>query len=467
MRQGREWIGRCGKAAVLTFSTALGATVATAAVAGAAEAPLLVEIEPNALLVRGSEARLTVEVRGVPEGERVWLAVARDCDRDGHPERPTAPDGACPALLARESEPASRKGLVQDRLSAKELAGFPEEEALWLRVTRHRDDVAAKEADAPPPNTPPPNTPPPVAGMARFALVSDPCTAWSTLVDTFLGGTCSPGLRQALRRHRGPAGFVDRTFEVRRASVEIGADGSATVGESVVVAGTRGATGAAWESDGTLLVTRAATLDANGAPLAGGAPAELVRLRLGGEAPPERLWAPPEGGAANGGTVPAAPLALGCGRVAFAIQTQHGEPPPGEAAARVVRLDGRKIDAEVAVPYRVHQLLASADNGRRVLALSLGVGANRPTFLEIDFKTGGFEIVGYDHALYHAAMRSPGAAVSAVAFEDNSGHHGWEIVLVGADGEVVGDVARREGEDLLPAWRGDGGELLWLAEVGR
>jgi hypothetical protein len=414
----------------------------------AAETPLQVEIEPNAIvpLGPGRPPRLTIDVQGVPEGGTVWLAVVRDCDGNGQPERPADARETCPALIERESVSASRHRRVQDHLNAESLNELPRGEVLWLRVTRSRDTAIA---------------PSPVAALIRFALVENACALWPTVIATFFGGKCSPGLLQALRRHRGPSGLDERTFEVRFASVGLSPNHSVVLGPSLAVEGTRDATGAAWESTDSLLVTRGKS--APGRTMRPSA-AELARVRLGAEKTThEQLWTPPDGNL----LVPAAPLPLDRGQVAFAIQSQVGEPAPGKPAARIVRWNGSRIDAEVEVPFRIHQMMAYANGGQRVLALSLGTDANRPVFLDVDFASRTFEIIGYDNVLYQAAQRSPTSGVSAIAFEDNSGKNGWEILLVGEDGQWIGDIARGTGDELLPAWRADSKALLWLAEVDR
>lgn len=392
--------------------------------------PLRVEVEPNALQVsdQGKLAPMTIEVRGVEPGHSVRIEVLRDVD--GVPRRESPVD-------AWESLAADAQGVVRDKLDfeAKDWE-LPKNAGLWLRVSRSPDD--------------------PGAGLALFGLVENPCTLWPTLVDAFLGGECDPGLVQALRWHRGPAGLEDVTFEVRRLALT-GPDGEEP--ETVQVPSTLGATGVAWDGDDALVVTRAPTSrDKGGADVVAG----LYRIPLDGE--PRLLWKPEDA------LMPAAPFVLGCGRIAFVRQALTGEPQEDQDAA--VHLSiwdyGTVVDV-LTLPYRIHQILASDAGGHRLLALTLGVRSNRPQLLVLRLgEKPSVEVVGYHHALYQAALRAPGGDVSAIAFEDNSGRWGWDVVLVDRSGEWVRDLVRRKKkDDLMPVWRPDGKEIAYLAEVSR
>ncbi len=396
---------------------------------------LHLEIEPNALQKtrNGKLLPMTLEVRGLDVDEIVRIEVLRDSSGVANP------------IYAWDSSPADAKGHVRDKLDfeAKDW-DLPENVGLWLRVSRKKDET---DAD-----------------LALFGLVRNPCTLWPTLVDTFFSGKCDPGLLQALRRHKGPAGLEDSTFEVRRLELTSLTDNEP---EATTVPSTTGATGVAWADDATLLVTRApAAREKAGADIGPG----LYRIPLDGK--PQLLWKPDDE------LSPAAPLALGDGRIAFVRQSLTGEPLEDENAVVFLSLWDHgvvKLDA-LSLPYRIHQLLASADGGRRILALTLGIRSNRPLFLLVDLGDAetppSVKVEGYHHVLYHAAMRAPtggrAAGLSAIAFEDNSGRWGWDLVLVGRDGQWVRDLVRRKRkDDLMPAWRPDGKELAFLAELSR
>lgn len=390
--------------------------------------PAWVEIEPNAIQLRDQPMR--IEVGGVPRGERALLVVLKDCDGDGRPE--DTPE--CPPILERLSPEADRRNTITDELV---LADLPAEEGpysgigLWLRVTR----PGATQAR-----------------WARFGYVQNPCSLWSTIKDSFFGGDCNPGLSQALRQHRGPSTLEDTTFEVRLIDP--------TKAEAVPrpVEGTRGATGVAWDGPGTLLVTVAPTAGAEGEEDT--PPPGLYRFDLEGEAP-TRLWSPADT------YWPTAPYALSGDRVAFARQ-RLGVHDDGQPTAYLSVLGpAGEILADHPVHRKIHQIVGQSSEGGSILALTLGEADNRPAFLRIDLASGEIHYVGYHHALYHAAMRSPSGDQAVIAFENTYGDYGWDLVLVDDRGQFLHEVQGKEGHDVLPKWRVGGGELAYLAEVRR
>lgn len=391
--------------------------------------PSRLEIEPNA--IQTTDRVMTIEIGGVPNGQRVRLQVLQDCDGDTEPD--LKGKGKCKSpLLERDSAAANNRNVVHDRLDfEQEAADLPRDIGLWLRVS-----AAGSQQGL----------------VARFGvLMGDPCLLWKTLVDAFFGGVCDPDLKQALRRHRGPAGLENMTFEVRRIALGGPKDEQP---EAIPVPSTRGATGVAWLDAETLAVTVAPTVEAEEEEIRPG----LYRVPLtGGE--PRLLWEPSDA------RMPTAPLALPSGGIAFARQ-RHGK-GDGPAAYLSWWRDG-ELDEGVALEYRVHQLVGADEAGTRVLALTLGAESNRPGFLAIDLEQRSVEHSGYHHGLYHAAQRSPAGLDSAIALEDNAGQYGWDIVLVDRKGKWTRDLqVRRTVHDLLPAWRCDGAELAFLAEVWR
>ncbi len=390
--------------------------------------PSRLAIEPNAIL-RGGRP-LEIEVEGIAEDGRARIWVVRDCDQDGRPD--DGPD--CPRVPEQESEPADRRGVVRHRLDFRRLdAELPEGVSLWLRAARPGSEQFRQ---------------------AMFGFVDDECSLFGTLAAVFLGGDCDPGLVQVLRQHREPSDLANAVFEVSRLDA---GDSSA---EPLAVAGTRGASGVAWLDSRTLLVTAAGVADEDSLEVG------LYRLPLASGAEPEWLWSPVEG--ASDGAV--APLALAGGRVAFVRQ---GSGPQRAGAGldvawlTVLRLDGRAVEHRVALPYKVHQLLAASRDGASVLALSLGVADNQPVLLNVSLEDGVEpEVVGFANALYQSAMREPGGERAVVAFENTFASQGWQLVL--AEGSrLTRDLVKRDGHhDLAPAWRPSGGEIAYLAQVG-
>lgn len=406
----------------------IAAVAAPAPLAGdAPRSPAWVEIEPNA--IQRPEQPMRIEVGGLSRGETVRLAVLQDCDGDGRPDD----DESCPLLLERASAEADARGVVSDEILYADLEAGPgtsaENRGLWLRV-RRPGGVQAR--------------------WARFGYVEDPCSLWSTVVDTFLGGECNPGLTQALRQHRGPSTLEDVTFEVRWIDVE------SAEARPRQVSGSRGATGVAWEDPETLLVTIAPTAGVD--PGEETLPPGLYRFGLDGGAP-TRLWHPADA------YWPTAPHPLPGERIAFVRQRfgihDDGRPP---AYLSVLAPDGEVV-ADHPLHRKIHQVLAHDLEGEAVLALTLGEAENRPAFLRIVLTTGEVHPVGYHHALYHAALRSPSGDRAVVAFENTYADYGWDLVLVDEDGGLVREIRTRKGHDLLPAWRPTGGELAYLGEI--
>lgn len=387
--------------------------------------PAWVEVDPNAIEEAGQP--MQINVGGIPQGQTVTLQILQDCNGDHRPD--LQGQGGCKSpLYARDSSKADSRNRVEDYLdfAALEKSGtpLPRNRALWLRASRPGSRQGV---------------------LSLFGLVDDPCTLWQATLEVFHLGACSrSAVAQALRRHRGPLGFEAKTFEVSRLD-------PAGDAPPVAIAGTRGATGVAWLDAQTLVVTATE----------GGS--KLLRVPLHGE--PTVLWKDP----APGGLSPAAPLALPGGKIAFVRQR-----PPGQEAAEgrpeaVLSLwAGGKVDPahDVVLPFRIQQLLKSSPDGRQILALSLGIGENLPSFLQIDLAERTVQSLGYSNTLYQVAFRSPKTGVSVVSFEDVSTDQGWDLVLVDDKGHFLKDLqARKKKDDILPVWQPDGKSIAYLAEV--
>jgi hypothetical protein len=403
----------------------LGAALLTAAVpAPDPGPPAWVEVDPNAIQIAGQPMR--IDIGGIPQGQTVTLQVLQDCNSDHRPDLRGQGDCKSP-LYARDSRRAGARNRVEDFLDFKALeqsgASLPRNRALWLRASRPGSRQGV---------------------LTLFGLVDDPCTLWQATLEVFRLGACrKSAIPQALRRHRGPLGFEEKTFEVRRLD-------PAGDAPPIVVAGTRGATGVAWQDPRTLVVTAA------------GAGSKLLRVPLEGE--PAVLWQDP----APDGLAAAAPLGLPGGRIAFVRQRPSGQESTAGRPVAFLHLwaDGRIDPAlDVVLPFRVQQLLASSPDGRQILALSLGIGENLPSFLQIDLAERTVQNLGYSLALYQAAFRSPGTGAAVVSFEDVATNQGWDLVLADDNGRLVKDLQARKQDDILPVWQPDGKSLAYLAEV--
>ena len=389
------------------------------------------EIDPNA--IQDPSRPMTIKVDGIPKGNIVHFQILRDCDRDYEPE--LSPLGGCqsPVIPGWDVKAGDNNDVTYEfdfKVPAHSV--LPEEIPLWVHASRRGSSSGT---------------------YVRFSLTKNPCSLWQDISGSFFGGKCSLGLVQALRRHLGPPGFEGITFEVRRL------DPSSTSLISIPVAGTRGATGVSWLDTKTLVV--AVARDAGTSLLARSA---LLRIPIDGGAP-SVLWALP----GTDSREPTAPFRLPDGRIAFVLQEPGEALDGGDNPALLSLWKDGKVDAatDVVLPYKVHQILASDSTGQSLLALSLGVGANRPVILNIDLQTRTVTPVGFHDVLYQSALRSPSGKTSVIAFEDNSGQTGWDLVLVDGEGKLLEDLQTRPQDDLLPAWRPDGGEIAFLAEVGR
>ncbi len=415
--------------------------------------PPRVELKPNALQ-RMRDCKLPVmdvEVRGITPGQPVHIEILRDCNADRRPDLKSDTDCCKSPIASWDSEPANDLGQVRAEIDFATRKGtLPENVGLWVRVTRIPNDG--------------------LADLAPFGLLQNPCDLWTSLVDTFFGGDCDPGLTRALWPHRGPDDLEAVIFEVRRLKMDP-VPGAAELPETLEVPGTLGATGVAWMDNATLIVTRGSSPSEGFSVIGQEKPvaAGLYRIPLGGE--PALLWR-----SEAGDVLPTAPLALPGGRIAFVRQSLAPEPletvghdAPTTAILSIWK-DGSLEPREVPLPYHIQQLLKADDDGRQILALTLGFRSSRPLFLHIDLRGAepSVEAVGYDHSLYLAALRAPGGQVSVIAIDDVSGRFGWDLSLIRPGDEIPQHLVHRKGRhDLMPAWRPDGKELAYLAEVSR
>ena len=399
----------------LALSLLALATPASPALAGR------IWLDPNSRVPPGQPLVVTIE--GLHSGQKALISVQENCGTGG-PKR----SQACPALWGPE-ESAARGQTVEllHTIAAERLATLPKDRALWVVV----------EAE----------------GWLRPAIsqfhLRDPCDAWRTLIESFTGGPCDLAVRQVLSNlTRSVPVLAGSIFEVQRLALD---------GQLTTVAGTRGATGVAWLSASSLLVTSAGGEDNLRAGL------HRIDLESGTR---ETLWQP-----AEGEQPPAAPLALPDGRVAFVQQAlgpqRLGDPDP--AGELIIWQDGQ-TKQHLPLPYKVHQLLRSDPQGGKLIALSLGRDDAGPILLSINLVAPAgvnpVEILGFDNRLYQTLMREPtaGSSRAVVAFEEVRSAT-WRIGVAQGSEYVKDLVAVPERQALAPAWRPGGGEIAFLVEV--
>jgi hypothetical protein len=380
--------------------------------------PRGLEVIPNA--IQDPAHPMTIRVAGIPRGESVHLQVLQDCDSDNRPDlQGTA---ACKNPLHEwDSPPAGTEG-VSDLLNFQALLSqgkeFPADRKLWLRASRKGSDQSL---------------------YALFGLVKDPCSLWQSLLDTFRRSSCRVGLLQALLRHRSVARRVGGDlYEVRYLDV------TTKPFRPMTIPGTQGATGLSWLDDRTLLVTIA--------PATG--PSRLLRVPLSG-GKTEVLWQTPAGDS----DFATAPLALAGGRVAFVRHSRGASTAVLSVWEKGTVNPARNLE----LPVSIHQLVATDPEGKEILALTLGAEENQPAFLRIGMAAHSVENLGFHPAIFS----SPKGDRAIVAFEDNSGQQGWDLVLVDPEGRLLEEVQARPEDDLLPAWQPGGSRVAFLAEVDR
>jgi hypothetical protein len=380
--------------------------------------PVDLEVEPNA--IQDLAKPMVIRVK-VPRGESIHFQVLQDCNADDRPDLEGTASCVNP-LYEWDSPPADAQG-VKDRLDFQALSakdrGLPEDRQLWLRASRKGSSQAL---------------------YALFGLVREPCSLWRSLLATFQRGSCRLGPVQGLLRHRGASDWKDGRYEVRRLDPEGKPLRPMTVG------GTQDATGLAWLDNKTLLVTVEPSVGH----------ARLLRVPISGDGT-EILWE-----ASYGDTrFVTAPLALPGGRIVFVRQERSA------SSSLLSVWENGKIDPDrdLVLPGSIHQLVASDPKGREILALTLGTEENQPAFLRIDLAARSVENLGFHPTLYQAVFNSPKGDSAILAFEDNSGQAGWDLVLVSASGKLLKRVQSRPEDDLLPAWQPNGGEVAFLAEI--
>ncbi len=380
--------------------------------------PVGLEIEPNAIQDPAKPMAIRAKI---PLGESIHFQVLQDCSGDGRPDLQERA-GCVNPLYEWDSAPADAKG-VSDRLDFQALSAkgrpLPEGRQLWLRASRKGSSQAL---------------------YALFGLVKEPCSLWQSLLATFQRSPCRLGLVQGLLRHRGATAWKDGRYEVQRV------DPGAKLLRPMTIGGTQGATGLAWLDNQTLLVTVMPSVGH----------ARLLRVPVSGGCT-EILWEAPCGDT----RFVTAPIALPGGRIAFVRQE-------GSASSSLLSVwEKGKIDPDrdLVLPGSIHQLVAADPKGREILALTLGTEENQPAFLRIDLVARSVENLGFHPALYQAVFSSPQGDSSIIAFEDNSGQAGWDLVLVNAAGKLDKKVQSRPEDDLLPAWQPNGSGLAFLAEI--
>lgn len=388
------------------------------------EAALWVSVDPNAVATRSDGMRAIVMWPEATAELDIELRILADCTGDGSPDdRDEACQGRGRAVL-RAWRGRLKGGRYDERLS---LAGLPEGAKLWLRATVR--DPAAESPERPRGE--------PLLGQddAMFFIARDRCTVWRTVLDLFGRGGCRVGVLDAMEDLLGASPErPDVVLEARRLA-------PSAAGTPRVVPESRGATGVAWDGNDVLV-----TLGRGPRTVAG-----LYRVREG--AARALLWA------AEPGVTPMAPYALGEGRVLLALEAD--EIGNTGIVSWLGTVTSGKMGPRVGLRRSVHQILAV--QGERVLLLSRWQG--RPMIVMVELNTGAETRLGKDGVLLDALMRSPVSGVTVWADLDRANVTGWDLWLLESGGQTARPLLQRPQHDLMPSWRGDGKEIVYLGQV--
>lgn len=206
------------------------------------------------------------------------------------------------------------------------------------------------------------------------------------------------------------------------------------------VPGTRGATGAAWDGPNAVLVTLGARSAEPG----------LYRIDLA-TLVRTPLYKPIRD------TELVAPLALPSSRDRTSAVVEERE-----GVSTLLVLSGGKVQRNIPLGASVHQLLRSDPSGQEVLGVRRGLTGVELFTVAL---TTGLEITGGDAPLLLAFMRASSDGLGVLDYEDVATADGWELLLIDQGGKPLRELLVGPGHDLLPSWRNDGGELLYLGQI--
>jgi hypothetical protein len=372
--------------------------------------PRGLRITPNAL--QSEDVTMLIEAAGEPKAT-AWLFVLRDCDRDRRPDWKSR--NACVTPVKSWTRQLDARGDLKEKMDFRQHPDIPRNAPLWLSVC----SSAAPDTSC---------------ADALFGLVENACTLFQSMIDAVTSGPCDPKLHRMLGSRRVSAGTSAARFEVR----------TATPSEAPVrarsVPGTDGATGVAWQTSETLLVTA-------GPPQVPG----LYRMKEDGR-DRIRLWKAPRG------ALPRAPVALGGGWIAFVLE--RGTPDSTPAVSLMIW--NGKVTQDVLLDRPISRLYET-----RTRSALIARAADDPGFLYVDVEARKVTSLGFSGSLLHLLQRSPGSSVVALDYEDVANDNGWDLALVNERGEGVVEVSVGPGDARAPAWRPDGGRFAYLSEIGR
>lgn len=415
---------------------ALGATALISSSAAQRSAgkyrPTKVEIAPNA--IQDVRRPMTLRIKG-SKGQTMHLFVLQSCDND-----PSTPElrgtSKCKSPLWQQTVTLDQYGRYRDKLDLRKLGNLPHDKPLWLRVSASRSGRRAKTD-------------------RMFAIAKNPCGVWRTVLGGFGRGQCHAGVSDLFTPQRGALEELPREpLHVRRLDMDKFLAGDRD-GALSIVPGTSGVSGVAWWDASTLLITTRASSAGHSEQATDKPGVYRVDVATGKrtllyESPAE--------------TVASAPFAVN-GTCAVFVEDTVNQRAEGPVSQLVIWDSGREPRRQP-LQRSIHQFLGVDRQNRALLAYSLW---NRtPTLVRIAMADGQSIDLGSDSRLLHAAFRSPRDPLAVLAQKSKtSTRRGWELALMDETGALKHEVAVGPGHDLLPAWRPDGAELVFLGQVKR
>ena len=97
--------------------------------------------------------------------------------------------------------------------------------------------------------------------------------------------------------------------------------------------------------------------------------------------------------------------------------------------------------------------------------MSLGIGENLPSFLQIDLAERTVQNLGYSNAFYLVTSAPPGPGLRSSHSRTFPRTRAGDLVLADDKGRLLKDLQARKQDDILPAWQPDGKSFAYLAEV--
>lgn len=378
--------------------------------------PYTLRLSPNA--IQDPHIPLRIDLDG-PTGERMEVLILPGCGSRTQPSEPPG-RGVCKSPLGPVWEVLldSQHGHGSLEIAMDGSDGqpaLPVDVPLWLRVRSTSKGGGHRQA--------------------RFSITKDSCSIWKSLLDQFGGGRCVLGLNAVFEptRSRG-SGRPPAMLEVRRL------DPRRPESKPQPVPGTQGATGAAWDGPNAILVTLGARSAEPG----------LYRIDLA-TLVRTRLYKPIRD------TELAAPLALpGSHDRSSAVIEER------EDGSTLLVMRGGKVQRRIPLGASVHQLLRTDPSGHEVLGVRRGLTGVELFTVAL---TSGVETTGGDAPLLLAFTRAASDGLGVLEYEDVATPDGWDLLLLDKDAKPLRELLVGRGHDLLPSWRNDGGELLYLGQI--